>query len=41
MVLPGDSTSMTVELSKPIALNEGLCYAATRRDPSSTMRPDY
>jgi translation elongation factor EF-Tu-like GTPase len=27
MVLPGDITSMTVELSKPVALTEGMGFA--------------
>ena len=27
MVMPGDTTSMTVELGKPIAMDEGLRFA--------------
>ena len=27
MVMPGDNTDMTVELSKPIAMDEGLRFA--------------
>jgi elongation factor Tu len=27
MVMPGDNTTMTVELGKPIAMNEGLRFA--------------
>jgi elongation factor Tu len=27
MVMPGDNTTMTVELQKPIAMDEGLRFA--------------
>ncbi len=41
MVMPGDNTEMTVELQKPIAMDEGLLFADPRGWAHRGLRPSH